>query len=477
MISTPPSDQSIAPAGPSGQRPAWEWATWRLGILALVALLAIFVTQPRLQLRYVSNQLATIIEEGQTQGFYSSQRDEAGNYYVWTQSQAAISFDFQVNKPLKIDLELRSAAIAGGPDAPIRVLANGHELAQIRPDPKNPDFQTFNLKFTPPPAELLSGLKLEILSMPFQPPKDRRLLGTMVKSIAVDKTEAWSGLAKRMWLFGALPVIGLAAIGLGWVARRFRLAIAGYGAMGLCIVGMSLMGLALLLLLRIGSIHFVTFGVWLIAIGYLGGLFWYAALRLPLGSADAPTLSQYLLKLLQKSPPLLRLWQNLTAFGEQVRRLIPKIAIILVFGVVIGLALIAFAKVGPRLSGPQPFQNISADYEKLQIAGLNATEHGILSEGLVFASLHLPLDKKLAIVANYEVSGQDYFVRYWLYPRPFSYESDLAKVQSQGVPSLIILVRCKNADCAGELLPQPVGYTRLYFSQQGLDWLGIFQKN
>jgi len=64
---------------------------------------------------------------------------------------------------------------------------------------------------------------------------DTRILGTMIESITIDQTEAWSGMARRMWLLWALPVLAALATMLAVFARRTRTALPGYVTITVCL--------------------------------------------------------------------------------------------------------------------------------------------------------------------------------------------------------------------------------------------------
>lgn len=265
-------------------------------IAATAAVLIPFVmlaSQPTLRSTYTPDQLATAPGIVSQRGFYGIETDGAGNRYAWTQERATLVLDFLVHKPITITLDARSATIAGGPDAPVFVQVNGEDVGEFRPDPKNGAFQPFSLTFAPYDW---GGQRSEIKLVPqqsFTPSKsDPRTLGTMIERITIDKSEAWSTIARRIWLVWALPVFAALAFALAWAARRSRAALAGYGAIAACLLGAGCAAAALFLLFRVGFIEQRTYLVWALGSAYVGGCFAAAALALPLGRPDAASVFQ-----------------------------------------------------------------------------------------------------------------------------------------------------------------------------------------
>ncbi|MDQ6601631.1 MAG: DUF2142 domain-containing protein, partial [Chloroflexota bacterium] len=263
------------------------------GVIAVLIPFAMLAAQPQLRAMYTPDQFATAQEITSQRGFYGSESDPAGNRYVWTQGSARLVFDFLVHKPITITFDARSAAIAGGPDAPVFVQVNGKDAGEFRPDPKNNGFQSFNLTFVPYDW---GGQRSEVKLVPqqsFTPSKsDPRTLGTMIQRITIDKSQAWSTVARRIWLVWALPVLAVLAFALAWIARRYQTALAGYGAIAACCLGLGCAAAALFLLLRVGFIEQRTYLVWSLGSAYVGGCFAVAALTLPLGQPDAASVFQ-----------------------------------------------------------------------------------------------------------------------------------------------------------------------------------------
>lgn len=251
---------------------------WVVALLvAILCLPAMQLAWPQLQITYWPGQLlhSTRADQDKLNGIYPTEVDPRGEEFNWTSPNAVFMFDIESSKPLNLMVEIRSAAIAGGPDKPVAVLVNGLHVGELHPDPQNSDFQLLSLKFTPasirstvPPDRY--PLKIELVSVPFKPAGDSRELGTMVKSVTLDKEEAWSVIAKRMWLFWLMPGLGLIALALYLIGWRFRIALAGYLAALLCLGGAACMGVAIALLLSIGVIDLLTFPVFLVCSAYLG---------------------------------------------------------------------------------------------------------------------------------------------------------------------------------------------------------------
>jgi len=263
------------------------------GALAIVIPFIMLATQPQLRATYTPAQFASATAITSQRGFYPTETDAAGNRYAWTQERATLVFDFLVHTPITITIEMRSAAVAGGPDGSVSILVNGQDVGNVRPDPKNAAFQPFRLTFVP---YNWGGQQSEIKLLPqqtFKPSKgDTRTLGTMVRSLTIDKSQAWSPIARRLWLVWALPLFAALALGLAWATRRYQASLAGYGAIAACLLGMGCaIALLFLLLFRIGFIEPRTYLVWSLGSAYVGACFAVAALALPLGQPDRASLS------------------------------------------------------------------------------------------------------------------------------------------------------------------------------------------
>lgn len=301
-----------------------------LGLIGTFVGLVVFTTllfnQPQLQFKYLPDQLSTNLENGKPSGFFEPQNDPKGNRYSWTTGRPTILFNFESLKPLKLTFEIRSGAITGGSSGTVQVLANGVEVGQLQPDPQNFEFQTFSLNFTPPKLKEIDApqLKIELVTATFRPgPNDNRALGIMVKSITLDKSEAWSNMGKWLWLLCLLPLLAILAFFMRWVAYKTNSALAGYLAVLTCLVGMvSSILPALILLKRVGVLDNSVYLVWIFGGYTLALLFGGATLVLPWGRSGNPNLYHLVLQWIfvkqwpnSKIRPLV-LWLFVLALGS-----------------------------------------------------------------------------------------------------------------------------------------------------------------
>jgi hypothetical protein len=235
-------------------------------LFTLLAFGAMGATQPRLQATYTPDQFTKTSDIDSQRGFYPTEVDGAGNRYVWTQDRATIVFNFLVHKPVTLTFFMRSAAVAGGPDAPVQVLVNGENAGELHPDPKNAAFQPLTLRLVP---HDWGGQQTEVklLPAPFKPKADTRTLGTMIQRISVDKRETWSSVGHRLWLLWALPLLAALALGAVWAARRYRSPWLAYGVMAIDLIGAICATTIAALVVRIGFIERDTYIVWV-----LGGI-------------------------------------------------------------------------------------------------------------------------------------------------------------------------------------------------------------
>ena len=197
--------------------PAWPVA-W-LVALVLLGVVSDLGTAP--PLKYGPEGLASgQLENVQTDGFFAPENDESKTGFVWAKPDTLLKLNLSRPRLLKLTLELRSAAIAGGPDEPVRVLVGDREVGRVHPDPRNPRFQTFQVVFAPPTVQTAKQpLEISLASTPFSPPRDRRVLGTMIRSVSLENGD-WSAVAAR-WqklIWGLLALSGL-TFGLGTLAR------------------------------------------------------------------------------------------------------------------------------------------------------------------------------------------------------------------------------------------------------------------
>lgn len=272
---------------------SFRWTLAIIGVAILMgAFTAMLLVRPSLSLSFVPTQTSASPEVVTRRGWYPPQTDPSGERYVWTQERATIVFDFLVRKPLTVSVEIRSAAVAGGPDTPVILEVNGQDVGRFRPDPANRNFQRLSVRFTP---HDWGGHQTEmrLVATPFRPGNgDPRVLGTMVRSLSVDKSEAWSGIANKVWLVWALPFLAVLTAGLAWAARRRGSAIIGYAAFAACCTGALCAATIMLLIIRVGVVTPFSYRVWCIASFAVTASFIAAALALPFGSPAAPGLGR-----------------------------------------------------------------------------------------------------------------------------------------------------------------------------------------
>lgn len=267
------------------------------GVCALIVLLLL----PRFSPAATVTQTATDLAAGRDGGgFYLPEIDALGNRYVWAGPNAVAGFDFTSRKPLTITVELRSAATVGGPDAPVHLRVDDHELATVRPDARQYDFQPYRVTVPHVNGPIT---QITLISIPFGPRReDGRELGVMVRAITVDRTEAWSTITRRAWLYWLLPLCALLIAARLLLLRSLRsssrcataLAVAdklmGYEAVSMAFIAAGAMFGATALLLSIGELDRSTYYVWLFGTAYLALLSTAGALALPFGDRDAPSL-------------------------------------------------------------------------------------------------------------------------------------------------------------------------------------------
>lgn len=241
-------------------------------------------TQPQqLNYQYTAAQLAT--PGSNTSGFYAPQTDAAGITYSWTQGLAGVEFDFFTAKPLKLTIELRSAKVAGGPEQSVRVLANGVEIGQLKPDPGKAQFQKFTLKFNPQVASPNNKkLKIELQTPSFKPgASDSRTLGTMVKSLELDASEAWTTLGKRVGLLNFVPGLLALILIFSVLAHFYRPTLWGRVAVLSCAAGVGLGLFMAYIVNQVGTIDRQIYQTWLGGTLAIVGAFGAAGVLLPWG--------------------------------------------------------------------------------------------------------------------------------------------------------------------------------------------------
>jgi peptidoglycan/LPS O-acetylase OafA/YrhL len=254
-------------------------AFWVFGLLVILILPQL---QPATSYDFTPDQLATAVKNGLPSGFFKPQQDNSGATYLWTGPNPVIQFNFQIGGPVTLTFEGRSAAVAGGPDTPVRVLVNGKEVGQYQPPAGDGDFKPYSLKFTSAASQ---PLKIELRAQTYNPPNDGRKLGTMLKGASLDLSEAWGGINNRLWLFWSLPLLTLLAGALYYLGERTsgRWKWAGYAVPLVLLVGVVEMGVALALIFRIGAIDKTLYPLWLSGAIYLGLLLGLTTLNVPFG--------------------------------------------------------------------------------------------------------------------------------------------------------------------------------------------------
>ncbi|MBN9389467.1 MAG: acyltransferase [Chloroflexi bacterium] len=270
MIATPEKAVNLTKNLISGKIVFW--------VFGLLVILILPQLQPTTRYDFTPDQLATAVKNGLPSGFLKPQQDNSGNTYLWTGPNPAIQFNFQIGGPVTLVFEGRSAAVAGGPDAPVRVLVNGKEAGQYQPPAGDGAFKPYSLKVNSAATQFL---KIELQTQTYSPPNDGRKLGTMLERASLDLSEAWGSITNRLWLFWSLPFLALLAGGLYFLSGRWRWA--GYAVPIVLLVGVAEMGVALVLLFRIGAIDKTLYPLWLSGAIYLGLLLGLTALNVPFG--------------------------------------------------------------------------------------------------------------------------------------------------------------------------------------------------
>jgi len=251
-------------------------------VVAIGGTLLTAMQHPVLRQMYAPDALSGAPEVADYRGFYGVQTDTpTGSRYTWTQERATLVLNTLPHRPITLTVEMRSAAVAGGPDTPVQVVVNNQPVGIFRPDPQNTAFQSLSLRFIP---NNWGGDQTEIklLATPFTAKGDARTLGTMVKSITVDKSEAWGGYTRRAWLLWALPLLAIMAGALEWLARRRNARFAALGAIGSCLAGAGGAAVLLLTIWRIGPINPVQFRNGMLGTALLTLVFILTALALAL---------------------------------------------------------------------------------------------------------------------------------------------------------------------------------------------------
>ncbi len=251
------------------------------GLLAAVAWGSLAAANPTLRYTYLPNVRPAPPAVVTTRGFYRTETDPGmGDRYAWTQGRATLVLDSLVRRPVTLSVEMRSAALAGGADIPVLVEVNGERVGELRPDPRNPAFQSLSLRFTPTDW---GGEQTEVrlLTPAFVPVGggDPRQLGTMVRAITVDNTEAWSGFERRRWLLWLVPVLAALAVALAAGARRTPARARMFRLIGaaVCAAGGGVAAVVAALLWRVGTLVPNWHALWVLAATVLAAAFAAAA--------------------------------------------------------------------------------------------------------------------------------------------------------------------------------------------------------
>jgi hypothetical protein len=331
---------------------------WLLPVLlACMAFGAMLATRPGLRTTYTPDTFATASGIDSERGFYGAETDAAGNRYVWTQERATVVFNFLVQKPVTFTFTVRSAAVAGGSPDPIHVTINGQDAGELRPDPKNLAFQPISLRIVP---YNWGGQRTEIKLLPtaFKPQGDTRTLGTMVQSISVDKSEAWSAVGRRMWLFGMLALFLVLGCGAFAATRRFPSPKLAYGTIAICLAGMICAVAILALILRIGFIERNTYLVWTLGSVCIALCFAAGAANVPLRQGQS--LSQEVRTRTASYRPIPRVGTMIraivrppTAEPPSTRPVIVR-DLLLIFSIALGVRLIWAVVVPPWQAPDEP---------------------------------------------------------------------------------------------------------------------------
>ena len=110
---------------------------WGLLSTAIILALQLFTFNPPERYYFQAEQLGDAISVGNVNGFYKAETDPSNHRFSWTSPTPTVDLDLQSRQPVEMDVNIRSAALAGGPDAPVVVLVNGTEVGRLHPDPEN----------------------------------------------------------------------------------------------------------------------------------------------------------------------------------------------------------------------------------------------------------------------------------------------------------------------------------------------------
>lgn len=276
---------------PVGQAKTIQTNSWRISprvmgpLVGLFVLVALFIFQlpASLQTGYQADKLK-ILNASADNGFYNAEKDSSDNRYSWTSPQADLVFDLAVPKGFTLLLEAQSAAVFGGPDAPIQVVVNGAKAGEFQLDPANSNFQPVKL-FVPAPSDGNRLRKIELVAQPFKPAGEVRSLGFMVKSLTLENP-GWPNQPFRLNLLAGLMTVVLILTTFLALWHRSKLAkTTGYATLGLNAIGLGAVLAAALLLGGYGSwLDNTTFYLlWVFGLGLLAVIFWQAITAQPFG--------------------------------------------------------------------------------------------------------------------------------------------------------------------------------------------------
>lgn len=270
--------------------------------LVILLFLLIFRFPPSLQLSYQPDQLRAL-NGSAGGGFYPPETDPAGNRFAWTNPDTVIDAGLTAPKGVRLTLEARSAAVAGGPNAPVQVLVNGHPAGEIRLDPANQNFQQISLDVY---GQNATGdpLKIELVAEPYKPNGDPRTLGFMVKSFQAENL-GWPNTPFRLYLLvGLLAGLTVLTLVVGWRNARKPGQWAGYTLAGLNLLKT---GLALAAVFLLGGFTSwldsgKSYYLWTFGLGILALLSWQAAASRPFGQPRPLSLYRRVFRLINPRP-------------------------------------------------------------------------------------------------------------------------------------------------------------------------------
>ena len=424
---------------------------WLAGLLVFILLLLCLpFYQPKVQFSYPAAILSKILENATTSGFYEKQSDPAGNSYVWTSERPSIFFDFHTSESVKLVVWARSAAVAGGIDAPVSLLVNGEEIAQFRPDPTKQDFQPFEFSLPGTSADM----RLQLVTRTFIAPGDSRTLGTMISNLTLDKTKAWDKLKSRVRLLWLVAVLLLMAVVVHFAPIKSSSVFIRYRDKILFAGVFIASGIALGLIWSVGPVDQFYFGLttlvlvctMLASLAVINPLF--SRLTLRLGRFHAKAIIERLLSTGAFLVLLIIVASNLS----------------LLWGVISNNKTTRFA---------------AMSYQERQ------TEvFGTFAEGINYAGKLIPVDVPITVIIPNKLysNGVSFFFNYWLYPRRIVYEQEVAAALSHN--NTYLLYTCNfemlQPTCSSPL-PTPLGtqtrYTLVRSFEANREFFGIYRLN